>query len=224
MKKTKTIVAILVALSIAIALVSSAAAQPPPIPADYSGTVTIGGIPAPNGTTVQAKCDTYTSGTVTTTGGKYSFLIVGPPTAAFTGKTVIFLVNGIQANETSTFEQGTSKTVNLTVAAAPAPTPTVTPVPPTPTLVPGAPTPTPVPVATPTPAPPTPTATPRPYVPPPPPPPPPTATPIPPTPTPKPVPVKLPPTGDPYGIAMTWFALGGAGAALIGFSLLRRGR
>lgn len=131
MKKTRTMAALLVTLALSIAIFSSTAAQPPPIPSDYSGTVTIAGALAPDGTRVQAKIDTYASETVTTTGGKYSFLIVGPLSAAFEGKTVTFWVNGIRANETDTFVSGASKTLNLTVvvvAATPTPTPTPTPV------------------------------------------------------------------------------------------------
>lgn len=219
MKRTQTLIAFLVALAMLVVTMGSAAAQPPPIPSDYSGTVTVGGTPAPNGTTVQAKIETYTSASVTVTGGKYQFLIVGPPSSTFQGKTITFLVGGVAANETSTFEQGTSKTLNLTVAAA-APTATPTLAPPaataTPTRAPATATPAPPAPPPPAPAPPPPApAQPTPV--------PPTATrvPVKPTATPAP-PKKLPTTGDPYGIAMFWVALGGAGTALAGFAALRR--
>ncbi|MBI2906277.1 MAG: hypothetical protein HYX92_01335 [Chloroflexi bacterium] len=135
--------AALLALGLLVVASGSAGAQPP-IPSDYSGTVTIGGKPAPDGATIQGKIDTYLTPLVTVKGGKYQFLIVGPLDPTAIGKTVTFLINGAVANETSTFEMGTTKTLNLTIASAPAEPPVV----PTATRPPATPT-RPVPAASP---------------------------------------------------------------------------
>lgn len=117
MNRVRSLVAVLAALGMLAVTVGGVAAQPPPIPSDYTGTVTIDGKPAPDGTTVQARIGTYASEPVTVKGGKYEFLIVGPLDPALQGRTITFLVGGSAANETSTLESGTSKTLNLTVGA-----------------------------------------------------------------------------------------------------------
>ena len=138
----------------------------PPVPADYSGDVYVGGEPAGEGLEVSAKIGDWTipdDNIVTTdANGYYFFLMVGPPDSTYIGETIEFYVNGVKASETDTFEAGSSHMppeppFDLHVTALPTPTPTVTPTPTaTPTVTP-TPTPTPTPTVTPTV---TPTATP----------------------------------------------------------------
>lgn len=92
-------------------------AQPPPIPSDYSGYVTVNGEPAPEGALVSAKIDDYTSnGVVVAENGRYEYLLVKPPDGTYIGKTIEFYVDpdaegqipAAMAEETDTFEQGTT--------------------------------------------------------------------------------------------------------------------
>jgi len=102
-----------------------ASAQPPPIPADYSGYITINGEAAPEGTTVFAKIGDYNSTAVTVgSDGRYEYLIVMPPDTTYVGETIEFYVDpdslgptpATAAAETDTYEQGTSDDpFNLTV-------------------------------------------------------------------------------------------------------------
>lgn len=100
-------------------------AQPPPIPSDYSGYVTVNGEPAPEGATVYAKIGDYTSDSVAVADlGHYRYLIVKPTDGTYVGETVEFYVDpdggapipAIMAFETDEFEPGTSHDpFNLTV-------------------------------------------------------------------------------------------------------------
>ena len=197
--------------------VIEAQGQPPPGPVTYSGTITIGGAPAPDGLMVVARIpsplpnDDYESQPRTTSGGKYRNLIVGPTSVVFNYRSISFHViavegtgtahlgpEGLTAAEVVTFLPGPNviDDFDLTFPAippAPEPTSTHTPVP-TNTPVPeDTPTPeptnTPEPTATPEPTnTPEPTATPEPTSTP-------TATPTPtPEPTPTPTATALPPT------------------------------
>ncbi len=90
-----------------------ALAGPPPIPADYSGSVTVNGKPAPDGTEVFAKIEDYKSGSVTTSGGSYKYLLVEPPNDNYINKTIEFWVRApglllLKAVPTDVFTQGTS--------------------------------------------------------------------------------------------------------------------
>ena len=187
-------------------------AQPPPGAAVYSGTITIGGQPAPDGLSIVARIPSplpnsdYQSPARITKGGKYQILSVGPPSVLFNYRVVSFHIIAVEGTETAhlgpegltaaeidTFLPGPNiiDGFNLTFPAIPpAPTPTPAPATPTPTPEPATPTPTPEP-ATPTPTPtntPEPTSTPTPE---------PTNTPEPtstPEPTATPQPTPLPPT------------------------------
>ena len=119
----------------------------PPIPAVYSGTVTGAGVAVPDGLKITAKVLDYQSQPVTTKGGRYEAFSVAPPDFnKYKGQTITFHLDGIQANETDTFQSGkVDLSFNLTFPKVPTPTPTPSPTPtitPTPTL-------TPVPTATP---------------------------------------------------------------------------
>ena len=168
---------------------------PPPGPVIFSGSVTVGGVSAPDGLDIVARIvgprTDYESLRRSTEGGGYKLLAVGPPDSVFLFLNVTFHLvpnalapqipaTGIAAIETTLFlgGPGVQDGFNLTFPALPpAATPTPVPATPTPTSVPPTATPVP-PTPTATSVPPTPTAT---SVPP-------TATPVPPTPTATPVP------------------------------------
>ena len=179
--------------------------NPPPGPNMLAGMVTVGGVPAPDGLSIvgrispPASIATYQSSPVTTAGGAYKALKIGPASNSYLYHNVTFYLvanalvphippAGIPAAEVRLFLNGPMiiDGYNLTFPALPlAPTPT--PVPPTATAVPPTPTPTPTQV------PPTPTAT---AVPP-------TATAIPPTATAiPPTPTTVPPTPVPAATAV----------------------
>ncbi len=120
MKNWLVCILLLVVLSISPGIVL--AQPPPPIPADYSGSVTVDGS-APDGTEVFAKIEDYTSDKVTTSDGSYKYLVVGPPDDTYIGKTVEFWVDvpgdlsPVKAVETDVFDLGTSHpSFGLTVA------------------------------------------------------------------------------------------------------------
>ena len=121
--KVKVFLALLAAVAVLLAGAGNALAQDvPPIPADYSGYVYVGGAKAGASLQVSAKLETYTSDSVTTdANGFYFFLVVGPSDAAYAGKTIHFYVNGADASETSTFAAGSrNEDFALNIAALPA--------------------------------------------------------------------------------------------------------
>lgn len=98
----------------------SAQAQPLP-PAVYTGTVTIGGQPAPPGTAVVASIGgTVCGSTVVTQVGQYTLQCSGGQP----GQTVTFTVNGQPAGS-APYNNTRLNNVNLTVVT-PTPTPTAT--------------------------------------------------------------------------------------------------
>ncbi|KPK21641.1 MAG: hypothetical protein AMJ76_02085, partial [Dehalococcoidia bacterium SM23_28_1] len=125
----------------------------PVIPTTYTGTVTIDGAPAPDGTIIAAlDSEGAEWGSVSTSAGSYVIDVPEsmPATApCFPGGTISFTCDGTTANETSADATGPPpKTLNLTCGAPavtptptatvePTPTPTVTVEPtPTPTVLP----------------------------------------------------------------------------------------
>ena len=188
----RTILALLsfaVALATVVALLLTSGAgvieaqgQPPPGPVTYTGTITIGGAPAPDGLMIVGRIpsplpdNNYESQPRATTGGGYRNLIVGPTSVIFNYRLVSFHIiavegtgtahlgpEGLTAAEVDTFLPGPNikDGFDLTFPAIPpAPTPTPEPATPTPTPVD---TPTPEPTVPPTPTnTPEPTATPEP--------------------------------------------------------------
>ena len=122
------IIAIVVAL---VATLSSAALAQTVSPTIYSGSVTIGGNPAPDGLTLVARINDYESEGVVTKNGRYSFLIVSPPTIDYFIKTITFHIPelDIQAAETDFFRGSTAQfekalTFPAVEGLAPGPTPT----------------------------------------------------------------------------------------------------
>jgi len=74
---------------------------PPPIPHEFSGTVSIDGGPAEQGTLVQAFVDDVEDkSTAVDEQSRYFLLVSGP------GTTVTFRVGGVLANETAVWEEG----------------------------------------------------------------------------------------------------------------------
>ena len=174
------------------------------LPAAYSGLIVILGGTVPPDAELVARVGGYVSIPAVILENSYLNLVIAPNDVDLLGEEVTFLLNGIEASTTDTYESGkiTQNHSLLFVGfPTPTPTPTSTPIPtpvptstptPTPTN-----TPTPVPTSTPTPIPtstptPVPTSTPTPI---------PTSTPIPPpTSTPTPLPTSAPtqaPTNTP---------------------------
>ena len=174
-------VALLTYAAVLLALLAATPYQGiPPSPAIYTGTATVNGVPAGEGTLLVACVDNLVcapdhedpmfrrDGDTVGPNGVFSALIAQGLTEAQRGRATVhfFLINDhgrVKAAETTTY--GSSSPVdlifqqNLTFGTAATPTPTPTP-PPTPTPTPP-PTPTPTPTPVPTP-PPTPTAAPTP--------------------------------------------------------------
>jgi hypothetical protein len=106
----------------------------PVFPTTFAGTVTVGGAPAADGTTISAiGSDGVTWATATTSGGSYNMDVPAtmPVTEpCFPGGTISFQCDGVSATETGSATGGL-KDLNLTCAAiAPAsPTVVVTPTP-----------------------------------------------------------------------------------------------
>ena len=131
-----------------------AGAQAPPVaPKIFSGTVTVGGAPAPDGLQIVGRILSYETVPVLTLDGQYFQLLAGPPNT-LQGQTLTFHILGFELKATQFipgFQGGGSSTVNLTFPQLPPPTPTPVPIP-TPTSTPEA-TPTPPATATPLPTP-----------------------------------------------------------------------
>ncbi|MCX6693662.1 MAG: hypothetical protein NT074_03805 [Methanomicrobiales archaeon] len=105
---------------IAMVVLTTTVAAVPPLPAEFSGGVTIDGVSAPVGTLIVAKIGDQVRGNYTTTapgsyGGTGSFeaklIVSGPEEEA--NKEVTFWVGTIQAIQTSKFVPGGVETLNL---------------------------------------------------------------------------------------------------------------
>jgi len=110
----------------------------PVIPGTYNGTVTVNGVPAPDGTTVTATIGGVAWATDTTSGGKYVFDVPASlPTQepCFSGGEIAFTCDTAAAAETATWNSGLHD-LNLTCGAAATSTPTVAPPTATATVVP----------------------------------------------------------------------------------------
>ena len=99
----------------------------PQLPALYSGIATVGELPVPDGLLITARVEAYVSEPVVMQDGRYELLSVSPPGASFTGKTITFHLDGVQANETDTFTPAKFRfSFDLTFPRLPEPTPTPT--------------------------------------------------------------------------------------------------
>jgi len=150
----QTGIAIGIVLTLILGLIVDAqkveAAGMPPLPIIYIGDVTVGGVPAPDGSTVVGKIGDYTSNPITVKNGRVAGLTVGPPDTGYFGMTITFELNEVVvAEETDVFKTYglpvTRRDFNLTFPVIPTPTPL--------------PTNTPLPTSTPLPATATPVAT-----------------------------------------------------------------
>ena len=126
--------ALIVAAIFAAVLPDSSNAQGlPPPPTIYSGAATAEGAPVPDGLLISARVGSYQSEPVAIKNGRYTALTVGPGDATFSGKTVTFHLDGVQALRTDTYIAGGLPTVKLnfglTFPKLPEPTPTPTPEP-----------------------------------------------------------------------------------------------
>ena len=94
-----------------IATFSSAALAQEISPTIYSGSVTIGRNPAPDGLTLIARINDYESAGVTTRNGRYSFLIVSPPNGDYFIETITFHIPSldVQAQESDVFRGTTAQ-------------------------------------------------------------------------------------------------------------------
>ena len=116
-------VAIALAMSGAVNRVAAQALQDPPY--IYSGAVTVGGQPAPDGYTIHATVGDYRSIPVSVKGGRYEGLVVVVSGTKYDGKTVLFYMNNVQANETDVYYRSglpvLKPNFNLTFGAPSAP-------------------------------------------------------------------------------------------------------
>jgi len=103
-------------LFIATSTMAAASAGFPPIPSDYSGYVTVNGDPAPDGATIYAMIGDYSTSSIQISDGGYVYLIIMPSDSDYVGETIEFYydpdaegsLEAVKANETDTFEPGTS--------------------------------------------------------------------------------------------------------------------
>ena len=113
----RTALAVLGLIVLQLAVLGTAAAQqmdPPALPHQFYGTVTVNGVAAPDGTRVSAEVNGVEAKTGTTREGKYGydtgdlFRVDGAA-----GDEVVFKVNGVVAEETGVFKSGGSTELNL---------------------------------------------------------------------------------------------------------------
>jgi PGF-pre-PGF domain-containing protein/PGF-CTERM protein len=128
--RSRSIYAICIAAAVALALLSAGGAgiaagqdDTPDLPAAYYGDVTVNGDPAPEGTEITAEIDGEARGSIeVTTAGEY-----GGPDAfdekleveGESGDEVTFVVDGVEAEETVTWESGDVREVGLTFEGVP---------------------------------------------------------------------------------------------------------
>lgn len=103
----------------------------PVIPSTYTGTVTVDGVPAADGTTITAlDSNGVVWATASTSDGRYVFEVPAtmPVTEpCFPGGVITFQCDGVAAAEDSTQATGIPKTLNLTCGPLATPEPTATP-------------------------------------------------------------------------------------------------
>ena len=113
----RTALAVLGLIVLQLAVLGTAAAQqmdPPALPHQFYGTVTLNGAAAPDGTRVTAEVNGVEAKTGTTREGKYGydtgdlFRVDGAA-----GDEVVFKVDGVVAEETGVFKNGGSTELNL---------------------------------------------------------------------------------------------------------------
>ena len=106
---------LLLALLLAVSLVTPAMAQPPGLPHQFYGTVTINGAAAAPGTAVAAYVNGALNASTTVDSlGKYGYSPIFNVTGSG-GETVTFFVGGTQAAQTATFATGGITRLDLTL-------------------------------------------------------------------------------------------------------------
>ena len=137
-----TVAVLILALSVFPSVVNGAAPTQPALPHTFSGSVTMDGSPAPQGTVVTIFVDGVAIASVLVdASGGYAGLQVPMP-----GVTATFTVGGLPAAETGSTEAGGTSIIDLTATSAaqgpdvpptatPVPVPTNTPVQPTPVSI-----------------------------------------------------------------------------------------
>ncbi len=129
---TKLRVVVLLAVVALLLFPAMASAQGPQLPCRFHGTVQVEGADVADGTPITATIagDTYTTVTATTASdGPSSYAIkITPPvdTRYDEGTTVTFMIGSASAGQTSTFEAGDNKALDLTIGEAPGPVGTIT--------------------------------------------------------------------------------------------------
>ena len=118
------ILAVVLAAGLAWPLAGAAEAQvPPPLPALYSGTITAGGDPVPDGLLLTARVSDYESEPITVSGGRYENLVVAPPDSSYVQGPVTFHLDGVQADQIESHVPGEVKLrYELIFSALPEPT------------------------------------------------------------------------------------------------------
>ncbi len=106
-------------LSVTILILSGMAFAQLGIPHNLYGSVTINGAPAPDGTGVSVNIDGLQVTNTVTTAGKYGYspnvFYVEDPNNDRSGKTMHFLVNGVDSGVTAIFQNGASTQLDLAV-------------------------------------------------------------------------------------------------------------
>jgi hypothetical protein len=138
------IAAVLAVVALALMAPALIYAQPAP-PHIFTGTATLNGAAAANGTLVTAWVDNVQvpGASVAVANGRYTLQVLQPDGVVYAGKSVKFKVGTADATQSQNWVQGDATILNLTATSGPPPTaipPTVAPtVRPPPTGVPGVP-------------------------------------------------------------------------------------
>ena len=135
-RNIRAIISLAAALLVGITIQGEAFAQGlPPAPFIYSGAATAGGAPVPDGFTIRGQVGSYTSEPVPVVDGGYDLLTVNPADVSFNNIQIVFLLDGVQADQTDTYRAAGIPLLkldfDLTFPKLPEPTPTPTPIPPT---------------------------------------------------------------------------------------------
>jgi hypothetical protein len=140
MMNRKTLLSFVLALLLALPVIGTALAAPP-VPASFYGTVTVNGANVPDGTEVTAWINGEQYGVITSqmfngdsVYGPLDVLGDDPDTTdvvegGVANDTIVFKVNGQDADQTATWQSGGGGALNLTASGGATPTPTPTPPP-----------------------------------------------------------------------------------------------
>ncbi|MDF2956084.1 MAG: PKD repeat domain protein [Candidatus Alkanophagales archaeon MCA70_species_2] len=121
------VLAVVVLVATAAASITTAQ-QPPALPCQFYGNVTIDGAPAPVGTEIVAKIDGEVRGNITVVeegkyGGSHAQKLIVVGNMSDEGKNITFYVDGIKAEQTAAWHSGGIFTLDIS-AKTQMPTPT----------------------------------------------------------------------------------------------------